>query len=133
MFDRVLNMPFNWFPNICLSVWQNQMFECQIWISKVADNLLLKNKKQNKANCKIVERIHSFSNLTLRSQRFANINETFQNIYHANLLFILRSGVGSSFRTPYTGLVFHTSPGIITHIWWKISNSYMVRGWSAFI
>ena len=50
--------------------------------------------------------IHADLNLTMRSQTLANIHEVFQNIYHRDLLYILRNGVGSSFCTRYACLIF---------------------------
>ena len=46
----------------------------------------------------------------LRSQTLANIHEIFSNYILVDLLYILRSSVGSSFCTHYTCLVFQIAP-----------------------
>ena len=57
--------------------------------------------------------------------------------YHVDLIYIIRSGVGSSFCTRETCLVFRKYLAVvcimITDIWWDISNSYMAARWSAFL
>ena len=133
MFDRVLNMLLNWLAG-CFN------FKT-IWILKVTNNFLLE-KTKNKKNelAKIVERkyykaelIQTFSNIRLRSQTLANINEIIQNIYNVDLLYILRGGIGSFFTTSYTCPVFQMTPrNVLYQLWWGISNSYITRGWSIF-
>ena len=44
----------------------------------------------------------------------ANLRVFFQKIYHVDLIYILRSGAGSSFCTPYTCLVFLMTPGNVS-------------------
>ena len=51
--------------------------------------------------------IHAVLNFTMRSQTLASIHEIFQNIYHIDLLFILRNGVGSSHFTPALFFKWH--------------------------
>ena len=57
--------------------------------------------------------------------------------YHVDLIYIIRSGVGSSFCTRETCLAFRKHLVMvcimITDIWWDISNSYMAARWSAFL
>ena len=91
----------------------------------VADNLQEKAKRKNKTNLLI----HTFFNLTLRSQTLANIHEIFQNIsYRSTLHYTLHlhfTHFTSSFCTPYTCLVSQVAP--IAEILWSISNFYMAR------
>ena len=55
-------------------------------------------------------------------QSLANIHEIFQNIYHVDLLYVLRSGVLSYFCTPYTCLVIYMVPANV-----QIHNRYLMR------
>ena len=91
----------------------------------VANNLQEKAKRKNKTNLLI----HTFFNLTLRSQTLANIHEICQNIsYRSTLHYTLHlhfTHFTSSFCTPYTCLVSQVAP--IAEIVWSISNFYMAR------
>ena len=121
-------------------------FPKSIWISKVTNNLLLGKNRKSKTTSKylnenvIINRttvIHTFSNVTLRSQTLANICEMFQIIYYVVSIYILRttSGVLFAHLKPALFLRWHLVMFcvIIANIWWDTSNSYMARGWSAFL
>ena len=58
--------------------------------------------------------IHAMLNLKMRT--LANIYEIFQNIYHIDLLYNLRNGVGSLFvGRSYTCLAFQAAPGNVLY------------------
>ena len=52
------------------------------------------NLKPVERKCCETELIHTFSNLALCSQTLANTDTIFQNMYHVDLLEIIRNGVG---------------------------------------
>ena len=64
--------------------------------------------------------IHAVLNFTIRSQTLANIHGIFQNIS------ILRNGVGSSFSTPCTYLVFQMALGNVLYHQQKSDGTFRI-------
>ena len=76
-----------------------------------------------------------FSNLKLHSQTVASICKIFQNIYRSTLHFTQWHQEFFLYTfTPTLFFKWHLVMFcfIIREIWWDSSNSYIVRGWSAF-